>query len=277
MRSKITMLESAATPIVRISPAIPGRVSVIGISLISARKNSAYTPEPERRDEPEEAVVGEQEQDDEREADEPGHEALVERLLAERRGDRALADQLELDRQRADPQRLGEVLRLAERVQPRDLGAGAAVDPVRVLGEVDDRPRLDVVVEHDREAVGVLVGRGAGDARRRVRLPRWAIRRVTASNLAWPSSVKSNVMLGWFVVGSVLCSGFVMSVPVSAGRSRITKYSGGWRFVLLGRGVVLRRLGDHPRSLGTARITLFFGCRSRGNWTKRSCCPARAG
>ena len=37
-RSKITMLASAATPIVRIRPAIPGSVSVTGISLISAKK-----------------------------------------------------------------------------------------------------------------------------------------------------------------------------------------------------------------------------------------------
>ena len=40
-RSKITMLASAATPIVRISPAMPGNVSVIGMSLMSAKK---YTP-----------------------------------------------------------------------------------------------------------------------------------------------------------------------------------------------------------------------------------------
>ncbi len=40
MRSKITMLASAATPIVRISPAIPGSVSVIGISLMSAKKST---------------------------------------------------------------------------------------------------------------------------------------------------------------------------------------------------------------------------------------------
>ncbi len=39
-RSKITMLASAATPIVRIRPAMPGSVSVIGISLISAKKYS---------------------------------------------------------------------------------------------------------------------------------------------------------------------------------------------------------------------------------------------
>ena len=35
-RSKITMLASAATPMVAIRPAMPGSVSVIGISLISA-------------------------------------------------------------------------------------------------------------------------------------------------------------------------------------------------------------------------------------------------
>ena len=37
-RSKMTMFASAATPIVRIRPAMPGSVSVTGISLISAKK-----------------------------------------------------------------------------------------------------------------------------------------------------------------------------------------------------------------------------------------------
>ena len=40
-RSKMTMFASAATPIVRIRPAMPGSVSVIGISLISAKKKIA--------------------------------------------------------------------------------------------------------------------------------------------------------------------------------------------------------------------------------------------
>ncbi len=35
-RSKITMFASAATPIVRIRPAMPGSVSVIGIAFTSA-------------------------------------------------------------------------------------------------------------------------------------------------------------------------------------------------------------------------------------------------
>ena len=48
-----------------------------------------------------------------------------------------------------------------------DLGAGAAVDPVGVLGEVDDRPRLDLVVEDDREVAGERFGFfGAGQADR---------------------------------------------------------------------------------------------------------------
>ena len=48
-----------------------------------------------------------------------------------------------------------------------DLGAGAAVDPVGVVDEVDDRPRLDLLVEDDREVARVGVGglRVAGDAR----------------------------------------------------------------------------------------------------------------
>ena len=41
IRSKMTTFESAATPIVSTSPAIPGSVSVIGISLIIARKKTA--------------------------------------------------------------------------------------------------------------------------------------------------------------------------------------------------------------------------------------------
>ena len=37
IRSKMTMFESAATPIVRIRPAIPGSVTVIGSALIRAK------------------------------------------------------------------------------------------------------------------------------------------------------------------------------------------------------------------------------------------------
>ena len=47
----------------------------------------------ERRNDAEEAVVDDQEEDDQDQADEAGLQALVERLLAERRRDRALADQ----------------------------------------------------------------------------------------------------------------------------------------------------------------------------------------
>ena len=41
IRSKMTTFESAATPIVRIRPAMPGSVSVIGISFIIAVKKTA--------------------------------------------------------------------------------------------------------------------------------------------------------------------------------------------------------------------------------------------
>ena len=209
----MTTFESAATPIVRISPAMPGRVSVIGISFIIAVKKTGVDGEAEDRDHAEEAVVEEEEQRDQDQADQPGLEALVERLLAERRGDGALADQVELDRQRADLQELGEVLRLLDVADAGDLGAGAAVDAVGVLLVVDDRPGDDVAVEDDREGVGL----GS-----RFSWPRWAIRRVIVWKAWRPSSVKSKVTFGW-LAWSKVCSGLVRSSPLSSGRSWRTK------------------------------------------------------
>ena len=59
---------------------------------------------------------------------------------------------MQVDRQGADLQRFRQVLGFEIPGEPaRDLGAGAAVDPVGVFLEVDDRPRFDFVVEDDRE------------------------------------------------------------------------------------------------------------------------------
>ena len=84
-------------------------------------------------------------------ADAAGEQALVERLLAERGRDLRLGDQLQVDRQGADPQALGEVLGLLDVPDPVDLGAGAAVDALGVLAEVDRGQRDDPVVERDGE------------------------------------------------------------------------------------------------------------------------------
>ena len=51
-----------------------------------------------------------------------------------------------------------------------DLGAFAAVDPVRVFGEVDDRPGLDFVVEDDREVARERRRLFAADRADRLRL-----------------------------------------------------------------------------------------------------------
>ena len=125
-----------------------------------------------RCDHAEQAVIGDQEQHHHRQSDDPGPQSLVECLLAERGGDGALADQREVDRQRADLQEVRKVLRRADREVAGDLGAGLAVDPLRVLVEVDDRLGDDLVVQDDREVLRILRGsRGAHRARRRGRGP----------------------------------------------------------------------------------------------------------
>ena len=105
------------------------------------------------RDHAEDAVEDEQEQRDDREADDAGDQALVQRLLAERRRDLRRGDQLQLDRQRAGLQQVREVLGRLDREAARDLRAVARVDAVRVLLEVDVRDRDQLVVEHDREVL----------------------------------------------------------------------------------------------------------------------------
>ncbi len=120
--------------------------------------------QPKEGDEAEEAVVGQQEEDDQREAKEGGLDRAVEGVLPERRRDRRLVDQRELDRQRADAQELGQVLGLGDVEAARDLSALVARDAGRVLLEVDDRARDDLAVEDDGERVGNvrrLLGREA--------------------------------------------------------------------------------------------------------------------
>ena len=87
-----------------------------------------------------------------------GVPGLLQRVLAERRRDVGALDRVELDRQRARLEDEREVLRLRQRRHAGDLGAAAGrVDPARVLLVVDRRERVDLVVEHDREALEVVV------------------------------------------------------------------------------------------------------------------------
>ena len=104
-------------------------------------------------DRAEHAVEDEQEQQRQGEAGPAREQALVERLLAERRRHLRLGDQLQLDRQGADPQALGQVLGLLDVPDAVDLRPGAAVDALGVLAVVDRRERDDLVVEGDREAL----------------------------------------------------------------------------------------------------------------------------
>ena len=150
-RSNTTMFASAATPIVRITPAIPGRVSVIGISLIDREQVQRVDPERDDGDRAEHAIEDEQEDRDQREAREPRDQPLVERLAAERRRHLRTRHQLQPHRQRPDLQDLRQVLGRVDRERTRDRGARPAVDPVRVLDVVDRGRRDELVVEHDRE------------------------------------------------------------------------------------------------------------------------------
>ena len=118
--------------------------------------------ESEGRHQAEHAVEAEQEDQREHEAHRAGDEALVERLLAERRGHLGLRDQLEVDREGADAQVLRQVVGLLDRADVVDLGARAAVDAARVVAEVHCGERDDLVVERDRKALIGVGGRGAG-------------------------------------------------------------------------------------------------------------------
>ena len=82
-------------------------------------------------------------------------------LLSERRRHLRLGDQLELDRQRAEPQLRGEILRRADREAAGDVGALIGRDPVRELLEVDLRDRDQLRVERDREVLVLRVAQRA--------------------------------------------------------------------------------------------------------------------
>ena len=111
------------------------------------------------RDHAEHAVEGDQEQRDDEQADGAGDQALVQRLLAERRGHLRLRDQLQADRQRAELDQVREVLRALDREAALDHRAVLAVDAVGQLLRVDRGDRDQSAVERDGE---VLEHRAAG-------------------------------------------------------------------------------------------------------------------
>ena len=169
------------------------------------------------------------------EADEAGLEALVERLLAERRRDLRLADQLQVDRQGADLQEGRQVLGLAGCVKPPEIWAPVRPSiPSGFSAKLMIGRGLDFVVEDDREVAGE---RSAASCRRADRLrlaalgdlPGDVLERVPAL------SVKSKVTFGW-LFWSKFCSGLVMSSPAER------------RFVLERRTSPGRRRRALPRS-----------------------------
>ena len=81
IRSKMTMFESAAIPIVRIRPAMPG-CERDGYQLDQPVEEDAVRDQREARDHAQQAVEAHQEDQDEPEADGAGQQALAQRLLA---------------------------------------------------------------------------------------------------------------------------------------------------------------------------------------------------
>ena len=104
--------------------------------------------------------------------------------------------------------------------------------------------------------------------------PRSAMFLVTSSNFGRPSSVKSKVTFGRpEPCCSKFCSGFVMSKPESAGRSRRTKNSSG-PFAASSVSVAgsSSTCGSETTIVpcGTSMISESGGCFSSGNSRKRS-------
>ena len=166
------------------------------------------------RDDAEHAVEDQQEERDDDEAGDAGDQALVQRLLAQRRRHLRGRDELQLDRQRAGLQQVGQPLRRLDGEAAGDLRAAAGREPVRVLLPLDLRRRDELVVEHDRE---VLVGRVGGRAER---LLLAALRELLGERLprarAAAGEVEEDVRAPVPPAPlSKLCSGFLMSLPPS--------------------------------------------------------------
>ena len=157
MRSKTTTFASAATPIVRMRPAKPGRVKRDVEDQERRVQEHGVDAEADHRDETEEAVEDQQEERDGDEAADRGQLRLAQRVPAERRRDLGLLELTEVVREGARLEHEREVLRLPDRPDAGDLGAVRARDAVRVVAEADRRSGLDLAVEDDRELLGVLV------------------------------------------------------------------------------------------------------------------------
>ena len=133
IRSKMTMFASAATA-KREDQARDARQRERDRDQLDEREQEHRVDhQPERRHQAEHPVEDSRKSSVSIETDGAGDQALVERLLAERRGDLGLRDQLEVDRQRADAQVLRQVVGLLELADVVDLRARAAVDALRVL------------------------------------------------------------------------------------------------------------------------------------------------
>src|SRR5579864_2087042 len=166
IRSKTSTLASTAMPMVKMTPAMPGRVSVEWNSPMPPNSSSTLHQRADRVDAAQ-PVVQQHHEHHQRAADDAGAQPLADRVAAQRRPDRALLEIGYAGRQRARAQHRREVLDL--------LLGEAALDDARVADpRADHRRRDDLAVEDDGQAgADVLAGQRRerpGAVRREVEL-----------------------------------------------------------------------------------------------------------
>ena len=157
-RSKMTMFASAATPIVRIRPAMPGQRHRDRDQLDQRVEVDAVDDQAADGDQAEQAVVGQQQQDHDDETDErrrPGPDAAPAGRASPKPGSQRSGPSLT----GSAPSRswVASASAVLDGEATGDLTAAARRDPIRELGVVDRGNADQLVIKRDREVLQVVL------------------------------------------------------------------------------------------------------------------------